>query len=71
MVAESSELLLGIDLGAVNLKVALTSAGGFLLHRICLPTRGRPLLALSQALDESMGDRAPDTALRVGITGSG
>jgi predicted CoA-substrate-specific enzyme activase len=71
MVAESSELLLGIDLGAVNLKVVPDSASGLPLHKICLPTRGRPLLALSHAFDEALQGRPPETALRIGITGSG
>lgn len=71
MVAESSELLLGIDLGAVNLKVVLDLASGLPLHKTCLPTRGRPLLALSHALDEVAHDCPPEEALRVGITGSG
>ena len=71
MVAESSELLLGIDLGAVNLKVALHTASGLPLRKICLPTRGRPLLALSHAFDEVMRGHSPGTALRLAITGSG
>jgi predicted CoA-substrate-specific enzyme activase len=71
MVAESSELLLGIDLGAVNLKVALHSASGLPLRKICLPARGRPLLALSHAFDEVMQGHPPEAALRVGVTGSG
>lgn len=62
----SAEVLLGVDLGAAEVKVAYCPPEGAPAAKIRLACRASPLDSLLQALE-----KLPDTCVRVGITGIG
>jgi len=63
---------LGVDVGSVSTNLVLLSPDGKVYEGIYLPTRGRPIEAVSQGLDiirNSVGERLH--VLGVAVTGSG
>lgn len=65
-------VFIGVDVGSVSTNVVLMTEDGQLAARQYLPTAGRPLEAITQALDNvgrEVGDRVE--VLGVGATGSG
>ncbi len=63
---------LGVDVGSVSTNLVLISPAGEVIQGIYLPTRGRPIEVLDQALGLIRGKLGPDlSVLAVGTTGSG
>ncbi|MBI2878076.1 MAG: CoA activase, partial [Candidatus Tectomicrobia bacterium] len=68
---ESGSLYLGIDIGSVSVKVVVITEAVELLEERYLRSRGQPLRAVGQLLEE-VGTRIPREAITgVGVTGSG
>jgi len=63
--------LLGIDLGAAEVKIALCAGSGAPLHTARAPSRGHPLAALMRMLSNLPAQWRQGGAVRVGVTGGG
>jgi len=62
---------LGIDVGSVTTKLAVIDDSGQLLHRVYLPTLGRPIASIQQGLRDIQGQLAADCRIAgVATTGS-
>ncbi len=71
-VTEPVDVYIGVDIGSVSTNLVLLSPQGRLLSRQYLPTAGRPLEAISQALANlSPAIKTYARVLGVGTTGSG
>ena len=68
--SDSASALLGIDLGAAEVKIALCSNAGELFHYSHAPCRASPVLTLIQAM-EGVPSQLMDGEVRVAITGAG
>jgi len=62
---------LGIDLGAAEVKLALCTPEGEVLHQAQRPNRGRPLASLLQLAAEIPAQTRPGAAVQVAVTGAG
>lgn len=63
--------LLGIDLGAAEVKIALCAPDGAILHQAHAPGRGHPLTCLLQILQDFPAEGGSDLAVQIAVTGSG
>lgn len=66
--AEPDIPLLGIDLGAAQVKVAILDGRGHILGKACSPARANPVNTLAKLL---RGGLPPDAMVRAGVTGAG
>jgi predicted CoA-substrate-specific enzyme activase len=71
MVGNSAELLIGIDLGSTQVKLAIRAADGELIYTACMPSRGRHLATLYQALIQIPQAEQTNKTIHVVVTGSG
>ncbi len=71
MVEDPASLYLGLDLGAVSIKVVCCSSLGSPLHMACAASRGSPLSSLIRILSEFPQNLYFRHTLKVSITGTG
>jgi predicted CoA-substrate-specific enzyme activase len=63
---------LGIDIGSTSTKYALVNAGGQIVHKRYIPTRGKPVEAVQSLLEHLRAQAGPELdILGVATTGSG
>ncbi len=72
--SDDSALLLGLDIGSVNVKAVLLHPDGQPLGdagRWCQPARGRPLAVVSSILEATRSTTGHQASLRLAATGAG